>query len=225
MPYATARIIACRVSALRKHANEQREEVMRVGTKSIFFGAHQFVLHPLFCWEAWRRLYGFPVDPRLYFAFAVHDLGYLFRSDMDGCDGEKHVEFGARIMKVLFGDSWGDFCGRHSRHYARARGLRISRLCVADKLAFVLTPAWLYLPMARATGELAEYMVRAKERQAGSEHFTASEAAKLSSADPREWLSGLKSYTRRWVKEHRDCCEDNWTVATQPSVTADSGRG
>jgi hypothetical protein len=39
---------------------------------------------------------------------------------------------------------------------------------VADKLAFVLTPAWLYLPMTRATGELSEYMLRATERQAGS---------------------------------------------------------
>lgn len=194
---------------------------MRVGTKSIFFGAHQFLLHPLFVWESWRRLYGFPWDPRLYFAFAVHDLGYLFRSDMDGCEGEKHVELGAGLMRALFGPPWGDFCALHSRYYARARGLRISRLCVADKFAFVLTPAWLYLPMARASGELPEYMVRAKERQAGNEHFTSSEVARLSSSNGREWLSGLKSYTRRWIEEHRDCCEDHWTVARRVSVLED----
>ena len=50
---------------------------------------------------------------------------------------------------------------------------------MADKLAFVLTPVWLYLPMAKATGQLAEYMLRAKERQAGSEHFTALESVQL----------------------------------------------
>jgi hypothetical protein len=84
---------------------------------------------------------------------------------------------------------------------------------VADKLAFVLTPAWLYLPMTRATGELSEYMLRAKERQAGSEHFTDYESTRLNSADAREWLEGLKSYTRSWVKEHRNGGADNWTVS------------
>lgn len=29
---------------------------MRVGTKSILFGAHQFLLHPLFVAWAWTRL-------------------------------------------------------------------------------------------------------------------------------------------------------------------------
>jgi hypothetical protein len=91
---------------------------------------------------------------------------------------------------------------------------------VADKLAFVLTPAWLYLPMARATGELAEYMLRAKERQAGSEHFTAEESAQLNSQDAREWLAGLKSYTRRWIEEHKDGGVDHWTVAPAVASTA-----
>lgn len=87
-------------------------------------------------------------------------------------------------------------------------GLRISRLCVADKLAFVLTPAWLYLPMARASGELAEYMERSKERQAGSEYFTPAESARLESSNPREWLKGLQSNTYRWVLKNRDADDD-----------------
>jgi hypothetical protein len=91
---------------------------------------------------------------------------------------------------------------------------------VADKLAFVLTPAWLYLPMARATGELAEYMLRAKERQAGSEHFTVEESAQLNSQDAREWLTGLKSYTRRWIVEHKDGGVDHWTVSVCAASTA-----
>lgn len=63
---------------------------------------------------------------------------------------------------------------------------------LAGKLAFVLTPAWLYLPMARATGELSEYMMRARDRQAGSAHFTEQESRQLRSSDAREWLDGLK---------------------------------
>jgi len=77
------------------------------------------------------------------------------------------------------------FAACHSRYWAKRMNRPVSAPCIADKLAFVLTPAWLYLPMTRATGELAEYMLRAKERQARSEHFTAEESAQLNSADER----------------------------------------
>src|SRR5579871_2754588 len=155
----------------------------------------------------------FPLGVRLWAAFWLHDIGYFSKRDMDGSDGETHVELGARIVSLLFGKSWGAFTAAHSRYWAKKNGRQFSRLCVADKLAFVMTPAWLYLPMARATGELAEYMLRAKERQAGSEHFTVLESTQLNSQDSREWLRGLKSYTRRWIEEHRDGGADNWTVA------------
>ena len=105
-------------------------------------------------------------------------------------------------MGRLFGPQWADFCRRHSRFYARARGLTISKLCVADKLAFVLTPAWLYLPLARASGELWEYMERSRNRQMGDELFTDVEWAGVTSNNPRQWLRGLQSYTRRWVQKH-----------------------
>ena len=188
---------------------------MRVGTKSVLFGAHCFALHWLFLAAAWWRLYGFPWDPRLWISFVVHDLGYLGRRDMDGVDGEEHVLLGGRIVGFLFGESWRSFTVRHSRYWAKRMGLPVSRLCAADKLAFVLMPAWLYLPMTRATGELFEYMERSAERQAGGEQFTPEESAMLSSGDPRIWLEGLQSYTRRWVRQHRDGGDDNWTVVEQ----------
>lgn len=185
---------------------------MRVGTKSILFGVHQFVLHPVFLWEAWRQLYGLPLDPRLYVAFAVHDLGYLFRWNMDGRDSERHVEWGARIMGVLFGASWEMFCGCHSRYFAQSRGLPVSRLCVADKLAFALTPSWLYLPLARATGELNEYMVKSRQRQVGCCVFSEEERRLVESGEPKLWLKGLQGYTRRWVQRHRNGGADTWTA-------------
>ncbi len=75
---------------------------MNIGTKSVLFGAHCFVIHPLFVALAWWRLYGFPFDPRLWVAFFVHDLGYLGKTDMDGEEGEEHPWLGAAIMGRLF---------------------------------------------------------------------------------------------------------------------------
>lgn len=75
---------------------------MKVGTKSVLFGAHQFLIHPFWLFISWWKLYGFPWDPRLWVAFFVHDLGYYGKSNMDGEEGETHVELGAKIMGFLF---------------------------------------------------------------------------------------------------------------------------
>ena len=160
---------------------------MTVGTKSVLAGAHCFLVHPFFVARGWKRLFGFPWDPRLWFAFTLHDVGYVCRDNMDGPSGEEHVILGARIMGWLFGPVWADECYRHSRYWSRRMGLPVSRLCLADKLAFAITPAWLYLPMARWTGELAEYMERSKERQAGDQGFTDEELVLLSSGRPAGW--------------------------------------
>ena len=177
---------------------------MRVGLKSILGGEHCFALHPFFVAWGWAKLYGFPWDPRLWAAFFLHDLGYLNCHQMDGDEGEKHVLLGAEIMSWLFGSKWGSECIRHSRDWCRRTGLPISRLCLADKLAFVLTPAWLYLPMARWTGELAEYRERSRARKSACKGYTPDEMADVNADDERRWLRGLQSYTLRWVLEHRD---------------------
>ena len=176
---------------------------MKIGTKSVLAGAHCLLIHPLFVACGWGKLFGFPWDPRLWAAFALHDIGYLGRNDMDGESGEEHVILGARIMGWLFGPEWADECYRHSRYWSQRLGLPVSRLCLADKLAFAITPAWLYIPMARWTGELAEYMHRSKERQAGDRSFTKEELVLLNSGDPHSWLRGLQSYTVRWVERHQ----------------------
>jgi hypothetical protein len=73
-----------------------------VGTRSLLFGVHQVFLHPWFVAAAWWKLNGFPCDLRLWVAFFVHDLGYRGKKDMDGAEGETHVELGAKIMAWLF---------------------------------------------------------------------------------------------------------------------------
>jgi len=82
---------------------------MTIGTKSLLFGYHQFIIHPLLLAICWTKLYGFPFDPRLWFAFFVHDLGYFGKPNMDGPEGQGHVWFGAGIMGTLFDnfDSYG----------------------------------------------------------------------------------------------------------------------
>ena len=54
---------------------------MKVGTKSVIGGAHCFLLHPFFVAWGWARLFGFPRDVRLWFAFALHDIGYVVCGD------------------------------------------------------------------------------------------------------------------------------------------------
>ena len=71
---------------------------MRVGTKSVLYGAHAFYLHGFFVARAWWILYGFPWDVRLWIAFFIHDLGYLGKPNMDGEEGECHPFWAARVI-------------------------------------------------------------------------------------------------------------------------------
>lgn len=223
---------------------------MRVGTKSVLFGAHQFLIHPCFVALAWWKLYGFPRQPWLWVAFFVHDLGYWGKPEMDGEEGEQHPRWGAGVLYWLQGVwillhqrvfyrrqftsvtirdirwwnlrrrwctarlsvarqdlIWGNEVMFHSRFLAKLYGTRPSRLCIADKLALVLTPSWLYLPMARATGELDEYMY-ASQHEITGENRT-----------PREWHRAMKDHMARWVEEHRDGREDTWTPERRRAVT------
>ncbi len=160
---------------------------MKLGTRSLLCGAHQFVLHPLFVAVAWTQLFGFPVDPRLWVAFFVHDLGYLGLPNMDGPEGKRHVERGARIMSI-FGQKWADFARYHSRSYAALNGAQPSRLCAADKLATCLVPVWLYLFMVNLTGEIEEYM------------------ADTPSTDQRAWFTAICTSSQAWIARQPDTC-------------------
>ncbi len=194
--------------------------MMSIGTRSILFGTHQFAIHPWFVAWAWWRLHGFPWDPRLWVAFFVHDLGYWGKPNMEGLEGERHPEFGARLMSRLFDSKrgvkpwvninrgagravligpWGQFSMYHSRYLAKRDDRLFSRLCVADKLAIALTPPWLYLSMARATGELEEYMAGQNSRT----------PACLRS--PQKWYHDVQRYCEGWVREHAALTPDTWT--------------
>lgn len=204
---------------------------MKIGTKSVLFGAHQFLIHPWFVAWGWWTLYGFPFDPRIWVAFFVHDLGYIGKPNMDGAEGELHPRLGARLMALLFDwtdrtfrfsdggpiGHWGLFALLHSRYYAKSLRHQPSRLCMADKLAIALTPAWLYLPMVRATGEIHEYTAHSKHRIVGN--ISEEEKARVVSASQSEWYAGVQSYCRRWAFAHRDGAVDTWTSDARNRAT------
>ena len=218
---------------------------LTIGTKSVLFGAHQFLIHPWFVAWAWWTLYGFPFDLRLWVAFFIHDLGYVGQPNMDGPEGERHPVLGARLMAMLFDraqlargvhvpfefagtrmrlGTWGQFTLLHSRYFAKSLGRQPSRLCIADKLAIALTPAWLYLPMVRASGEIYEYMAHAKHRIVGNISITEDEKRRVVSSSQAEWYAGVQSYCRRWAFAHRDGAVDTWTSdARNRAVINDEG--
>lgn len=185
---------------------------MKIGTKSVLFGAHCFFLHPWFVAWAWWKLYGFPVDPRLWCAFILHDIGYVGKPNMDGPEGEQHPYVGARIMGALFGAHWFAFTLYHSRFLAKREGQPFSRLCVADKLAIALTPRWLYLPLVNLTGEIAEYMALSGRNNATGSKYA---SMQLTTDNQRDWHRTMCDYVRRWVVEHQDGKADQWTPAPE----------
>ena len=211
---------------------------MRVGTKSVLFGAHQFLIHPFILAIAWWRLYGFPWDIRLWVAFFVHDLGYIGKPNMDGPEGESHPELGANIMHFLFDWSWETwkfrtddpeeaeqaysqgyhpvsddfdgkyyfrgimrrrtrywkkFCLYHSRFYAKKAGAQPSDLCLADKLAIVVMPTWLWVMLCRMSGELAEYL---HVHHRGDKYNTSN----CYDEDPYRFYENIKAYLRKWIE-------------------------
>jgi hypothetical protein len=137
--------------------------------------------------------------------------------NMDGPEGETHPRLGAAVMSV-FGKRWGLFALLHSRYYAKTLGLQPSRLCMADKLAIALTPAWLYLPMVRASGEVHEYMAHAKHRLVGNEQVSEDERKRILGGQT-EWYAGVQSYCRRWAYAHRDGAVDTWTSDARQRAT------
>lgn len=207
---------------------------MRVGTKSVLFGVHCVLIHWWFVALGWIYLFGFPFDPRVWVAFVVHDVGYFGKPNMDGPEGEAHVFVGARIMGALFdygrwdstwfastvgrliaaifgrkapgGTTWYCFAFYHSRFMAKKYETQPSPLCFADKMALTFEPHWLYLPRARWSGELREYMSGHDQSKGWSTiHYSDDEDIQ------RVWYERVATYCDAWVRTHVGGARDEWT--------------
>ncbi|WP_157373756.1 hypothetical protein [Thermobacillus composti] len=132
-----------------------------MGSRSLIFGVHQFLWHPYTVYRAWKSLYGRP-NWREFICIIIHDWGYWNSPNMDGPEGRRHPETGARIARWLLGQEYGDLVLYHSRHYARQLGIPPSKLCWADKLSVIYEPKWFYLLRAKLSGEIHEYRINGK---------------------------------------------------------------
>lgn len=215
-----------------------------LGTRSVLYGAHCFLFHWFFVAKAWHRLYGWSkvrdryvgevslLNPRLWLVFFLHDLGYIGKEKMDDATGETHPELGARIIGWLTRPShnangpsgWYYFSLLHSRYYAKTLNMQPSRLCVADKLSFVLTPRVLYLPLVRATGEIEEYMRMDLTRRAAGENRREISYESEQRIRQREelWFNDLQRYMSDWVFAHQKGEDDTWTASQQPSASREN---
>ncbi|OPX83402.1 MAG: hypothetical protein A4E53_04641 [Pelotomaculum sp. PtaB.Bin104] len=158
------------------------KRIFPVGRRSLIFGVHQFLWHPFVVYLAWLKLFGRPSWKEMICIF-IHDLGYWNCCDIEGKEGLKHPELGARIARVFLGPEYVELCLYHSRSYASMIGVRPSKLCYADKLSIAYEPWWFYLARAWLSGELFEY----RSRAAAEHHIP-------KSASHRSWFE--------WIKEH-----------------------
>jgi len=138
---------------------------MKLGTKSILFGTHQFLWHPLTVGLAWHKLFGVWPKWREWACIFVHDLGYWGKPNIDGKEGKTHPELGAYIAHRLLGHPYDQLVLFHSRDYSRAHRTEPSPLCWADKYSVMFDPKWFYLLRSRLSGEVHEYRDNAPEYQ------------------------------------------------------------
>lgn len=163
---------------------------MRIGTKSLLFGCHQFLIHPIFTLIGWILLYKIKsISFQVIFAIFIHDWGYYSCKNMDGPeDGALHP---FRICTFdfvyhLFPKAYDEIL-YHSRHLAKIYEHEPSRLCWADKLGTGIMPSILWAILACASKEGWEYM----DNKYGHDYVTGEDKT----------LMGLYRFHQKYKKE------------------------
>ncbi len=150
---------------------------MRVGTRSLLYGAHCIPIHTAMIAIGWRVHHGrWPREWQVWAAFLLHDIGYWGSPDMDGEVGKTHPMAGARLVARIASlrslpehrqidyHHWYNFTAFHSRYYAEHLGGAPSELAIPDKLATALMPIPLLALLYRLSGEHDEYIRYARSR-------------------------------------------------------------
>lgn len=132
---------------------------MRIGMKTLLFGAHQFLIHPYYVRKGWVKMYGNP-PRRMWIAFLIHDWGYWPMKEIDG-DKDYH-SYWAALAVAQYNAPLAREMLLHSRFTAKDLGKEPSRLCWADKMGTALMPSFLWAVLARLSGEGFIYMSNMK---------------------------------------------------------------
>lgn len=148
---------------------------MKIGTKSLLFGLHQFAIHPFFVWVAWIIKFHRLPNWKETVCIIIHDWGYWGLSNIDGDEGDLHPIWAANWASDHL-DNKGDYyeylCLLHSRTMAKSCRMEPSELCIADKWGMVYVPAWLQVIQGRLTGETKELRTAKKYADAHRERMT-----------------------------------------------------
>jgi hypothetical protein len=168
---------------------------MRMGKKTLLFGCHQVLIHPVFVILGWIWLYGVrSLNGPILLACVIHDWGYWRMRTMDS-DGLFHPIARTRhpLQKWI---AWPEIW-YHSRHLSQLFRITPSRLCWADKLGTAMMPSWLWGLLAHWSGEGYEYM----ENVAGNdyvapEEFTLQGLIRFHRAYSDVWIS--RSFREAW---------------------------
>lgn len=170
---------------------------MKIGTKSLLFGLHQFLLHPCFVLAGWMKLYGLPKWKELV-CIMIHDWGYWGCGDIDGDEGGLHSEWAAGKVVYYFDKSgralyleYYYLCLLHSRFYAQRVRSKPSKLCWADKLGTALMPWWLWYGLGWLTGEYDEVTTCIKHREVLGEGLTT----------PKAYFMAYRAKVMEWINE------------------------
>ena len=143
---------------------------MTLGTKTLLFGVHQVLIHPLLVTISWVKLYHSFPNWRELFCIFIHDWGYWGKPSLKDADGDTHPELGAKIAHRLFDKErysydWQNFILGHSSFYVVRNGIQPSKLLAADKYFHCMIPLWFYKMLAVPTGEFKHYRELKHARQ------------------------------------------------------------
>lgn len=164
--------------------------MMKIGTKTLLFGNHQVILHPILVFTAWIKLYRKPPNWKELICIVIHDWGYWGKPNLDGEEGENHPMWAASWTRRHFGTYYGVLCLFHSRFKAKQRNREPSKLCLADKYGVALSPVWLWVLLGKLTGETEEYK--------GNKKYEIFEQDKLKS--DADWFRDYRKLCKKWVE-------------------------
>ena len=191
---------------------------MKIGTRSLLFGIHQFIYHPIVVYKAWCYLYCKRPSWKELVCIIIHDWGYWGKPNLDGPEGLLHPLLGSLIAYKLFGSKYCDLCSGHSRSYVKFKNEQwgmshgidkyyASKLCWADKLSFCFEPGWFYIIRARLSGELKE--IRELSARNGIIEETASN---------KEWQKAMYTYCKHQPEIINILSSSEWLLKNDPKI-------